>query len=251
MGMKLCSYFRSIDLLLVYKQLDDFHAGYSETGLGNIPESMSHILSGHLEERAYSTFEHLYNENFDWRALRPIDIAAEVGDYLERDLEQLESACSIKAPSPNSKLPAPKWLDKFNLFVNAALNESTEDYFLLQALYLYQYDCICWLHETNNATGIVQTLEDLTDTTYALANFESRHIGAELAIRKRSDEARDRAAIRHKETNQQKVAAIAAWEEHGANVSSKAAFARARWKEFGVTERTLYGWIRAHSKTGF
>lgn len=56
------------------------------------------------------------------------------------------------------------------------------------------------------------------------------------------------AKARHSPTNQQKAAALAAWDAHGANVSSMAAFARARHKEFGVTERTLYDWVRGHRK---
>lgn len=54
------------------------------------------------------------------------------------------------------------------------------------------------------------------------------------------------AKARHAPTNQRKVEALAEWESNGANVSSMAAFARCRHKDFGVTERTLYGWIRAH-----
>lgn len=57
------------------------------------------------------------------------------------------------------------------------------------------------------------------------------------------------AKARHAPTNQQKAAALAAWDAHGANVSSMAAFARTRHKEFGVTERTLYEWVRDHRKT--
>ncbi|WP_437883543.1 hypothetical protein [Pseudomonas sp. LRF_L74] len=51
---------------------------------------------------------------------------------------------------------------------------------------------------------------------------------------------------RHAETTKMKGIALAQWNEHGANVSSMSAFARARHKEFGVTERTLYEWIRKH-----
>lgn len=65
---------------------------------------------------------------------------------------------------------------------------------------------------------------------------------ATSAIGRRSAEAR------HKPTNQQKAAALAEWDAHGANVSSMAAFARARHKEFGVTERTLATWIREHRR---
>lgn len=54
---------------------------------------------------------------------------------------------------------------------------------------------------------------------------------------------------RHAETTKMKELALAEWDAHGANVSSIAAFARARHKDFGVTERTLYEWIRDYRKT--
>lgn len=56
------------------------------------------------------------------------------------------------------------------------------------------------------------------------------------------------AKARHAETNLQKAKALSEWDAHGANVSSMAAFARSRHKDFGVTERTLYGWVRNHRK---
>ncbi|HBN8473779.1 hypothetical protein ACM75G_06355 [Pseudomonas aeruginosa] len=56
------------------------------------------------------------------------------------------------------------------------------------------------------------------------------------------------ASARHQTTNKQKNAALREWVEYGEKVSSMAAFARARHKDFGVTERTLYGWIRSHRK---
>lgn len=67
--------------------------------------------------------------------------------------------------------------------------------------------------------------------------------------RARSEGARKAANTRHAPNNQQKAAALAAWEANSVNLSSMAAFARSRHKDFGVTERTLYNWIRDHRKT--
>lgn len=53
---------------------------------------------------------------------------------------------------------------------------------------------------------------------------------------------------RNAESTKMKGDALAAWDAHGANVSSMAAFSRARHKDFGVAERTLYGWIREHRR---
>lgn len=61
--------------------------------------------------------------------------------------------------------------------------------------------------------------------------------------------ARKAAQARHNHSNQQKVAALKLWDAYGENVSSVAAFARARHRDFDVTERTLADWIRAHRKT--
>jgi hypothetical protein len=69
-----------------------------------------------------------------------------------------------------------------------------------------------------------------------------------LAKVMQSQAARRSANARHKPTNQQKAIALAEWDAYGAGVSSMAAFARARRNDFGVAERTLYGWIRDHCK---
>ena len=60
--------------------------------------------------------------------------------------------------------------------------------------------------------------------------------------------ARTTAEARHKGTNEQRTIAIKEWEEKNSEFSSMAAFARYRCKEYGVTERTLYGWISKHKK---
>ncbi|MBT8766294.1 hypothetical protein [Metapseudomonas boanensis] len=63
-----------------------------------------------------------------------------------------------------------------------------------------------------------------------------------------SASARKAAHARHHHTNQQKAAALAAWDAYGENVSSVAAFARSRHKDYGVTQRTLCSWISDHCK---
>jgi hypothetical protein len=70
----------------------------------------------------------------------------------------------------------------------------------------------------------------------------------ELVKKKVSLAASIAANARHKETSQSKIAALLCWETTGANFSSRAAFARNKHKEYGITERTLYGWIAAHER---
>ncbi|WP_425328000.1 hypothetical protein [Pseudomonas nitroreducens] len=69
-----------------------------------------------------------------------------------------------------------------------------------------------------------------------------------LAKTKMSLAARKAAHISHKGHREGRSAAQADWDENGAAYSSMAAFARHRHKEYGVTDRTLYGWIRDHRK---
>lgn len=72
---------------------------------------------------------------------------------------------------------------------------------------------------------------------------------AEALVKKRmSLAARKAAHASHKGHREGRSAAQADWDENGATYSSMAAFARHRHKEYGVTDRTLYGWIRDHRK---
>ncbi|HFL7939730.1 TPA: hypothetical protein ACG5DM_002772 [Pseudomonas putida] len=57
------------------------------------------------------------------------------------------------------------------------------------------------------------------------------------------------ASARHKETGESKLKALSCWDATGENFSSRAAFARTKHKEYGVTERTLYGWIATHERS--
>jgi hypothetical protein len=70
----------------------------------------------------------------------------------------------------------------------------------------------------------------------------------ELAKKKVSLAASLAANARHKETTRSKSAAIECWESTGSNYSSRTAFARNKHRDYGVTERALYGWITAHER---
>lgn len=242
----LCEYLRHIDLLAVYEQLPDFEVFGSDSGLANVPWDISNRLAMHFEERAESTFEYLYGQPTSWREFSRIDVAAEVGDYIERDIEVLEDLCSVKAPKANSRLSPEKWIDKFNIFVLNALSiDRSSNYYLMQGLLIYQYDCLCWLYSKGKFENILEVFEGITEATYTLSFCEMK---SRQALEK-TLEAQERAAIRHQETNQQKAAALAEWAAYGANISSMSAFARSRHKDFGVTERTLYDWVRDYRKS--
>ena len=57
------------------------------------------------------------------------------------------------------------------------------------------------------------------------------------------------ANARHKETSESRSAALRCWDNTGSNFSSRTAFARNKHREYGVTERTLYGWVTAHVRS--
>ncbi|SDA76984.1 hypothetical protein SAMN03159443_02929 [Pseudomonas sp. NFACC15-1] len=57
------------------------------------------------------------------------------------------------------------------------------------------------------------------------------------------------ANARHKETSESRSAALLCWDNTGSNFSSRTAFARNKHREYGVTERTLYGWVTAHVRS--
>ncbi|WP_032831593.1 hypothetical protein [Pseudomonas sp. GM78] len=89
------------------------------------------------------------------------------------------------------------------------------------------------------------------DECYGLvhSSFTSAELYREsLAAAKEAVSARGRrsASARHKPTNQLKAAAVAEWDARGTNYSGMAAFARHHHKEYEVTERTLYDWVREH-----
>lgn len=70
----------------------------------------------------------------------------------------------------------------------------------------------------------------------------------ELAKKKVSLAASLAANARHKETSRNKSAALECWETTGSNFSSRTAFARNKHKDYGVTERALYGWVTAYER---
>lgn len=66
----------------------------------------------------------------------------------------------------------------------------------------------------------------------------------------KSSAARTAAYARNKETNQQRLSAVAEWEANGHEYSSMRAFARTRYKEYGVTDyMTVYNWLRDSRKS--
>ncbi|WP_085695352.1 MULTISPECIES: hypothetical protein [unclassified Pseudomonas] len=112
----------------------------------------------------------------------------------------------------------------------------------------------------NNAVDIMEVVcraEQYQDQHEMLKRIEFFLQGNEKSIPEQVDElvrkkvslaASLAANARHKETSQSKTAALLCWDTTGSNFSSRAAFARNMHKDYGVTDRTLYGWITAHER---
>lgn len=238
-----CLYLRHINLHAVYEQLPKYEPGNVSPALANIPPQLCETLAPYFEELAEIAADNL--EGFpDWRRWAPIEIAAEVGDLIESELERIECGATSPAPLADAVLSPGESLESFLCFAAEATEDAGADYLTLACLLVYQYNALCSLYTRGHMAGVLAVFESIAETRESLTHC----LGLEARKWALSHEARQRAAQRHAPTNQQKVAALAAWEEHGGNVSSMAAFARARWKDFGVTERTLYAWIRDHRR---
>ncbi len=112
-------------------------------------------------------------------------------------------------------------------------------------------------NETVDIMEIVCRAEQLQDSLDVRKRIKSVLRDSEKRIPERVEElvkqkvslsASLAANARHKETSQSKFKALICWKSTGSNFSSRAAFARNKYKEFGVTERTLYAWVTAHER---
>ena len=241
----LCSYLRHIDLLAVYQQLDTYNNGFAES-LGNIPKAISARLAMLLESRAESTFQILYDEQVAWEQFTPITVAAEVGDYLERDLELIEDLCSTSTPPPSSTNPTENWLERYDNFVYNAHEElGAKRWYEREALLIYQYDCLCWLNSLGLQHEALSVFEGITETIETLAITGAADRQQQIASRK----AQALAEKRHLKTNEQRAIAISDWEREGSNFSSMRAFSRNCFQRYGVADfMTVYNWLRSHTK---
>lgn len=239
----ICTYLRHIDLASAYEQLDSYNLGYGRTTtLANIHPAVAPAVAIHLEDRAISATELLYGDRITWTEMPPADLAAEVSDYIERDIEALADWCEILPPACE-ELPDAEWLEQFQVFAALAIDKGPSDYLELQALLICLYDCACWLYSLGNIEGLMQMLAQIEETAGGLA-----YVAAQNATPSR--QARAAAKKRHEPTNRERERALAEWDERGANYSSKRAFARLHHKEYGVLQITVERWIAEHQKSG-
>jgi hypothetical protein len=240
-----CEYLRHIDLQSVYERLADADNHYLGETLPDIPHSVSNTLSMLLEDHAHMVIQNMYGEDADWQRFHPVDIAAEVGDSIEQDIEELCLWCSeasgaeVCFPSVTNNPSAAQWIEPIEvLSIYASL--SVEHWQQQRSLLICQYDFLCWLHRLGDFDSALEVFDLIVQTLDSTTFQEMKG--------RRSEQSRNAAAVTHQNNRQQKAAALNEWDKHGANMSSVAAFARARHKDFDVTERTVVAWISEHRK---
>lgn len=235
-----CDYLRHIDLQAVYEQLLNYEPGHLKPRLANIPPPLCETLAQYLDEIAVIAAGDL-DEFPDWRNWEPCQIAAEAGDLIESELERIEMGTCWPAPSAEVKLAPGEVLESLLCFATEANTNRMADYLALLCLLVYQYDALCSIYAAGDMDSALALFESIAETRETLTHCQELHARDHL----RSREAKARAAVRHKETNAHRAEAIEQWNAGGHQFSSMRAFARNRFKDFGVTDyMTVYNWLR-------
>lgn len=238
----LCEYFRYFDLEKVYEQLDDF-AFYTGPGLANIPWQFGETLSSCFEDMAEAVFEKY--ENGWWREFPAIQVAAEVGDNIEADLEKIAAIAEITLPSRRAS--AKTVIEKIEtLSIHASFGSF--DFPQTSSLLIYQYDFLCWLYDKNKISEAFQVYELILRTYGELSASFALSSSSERQTREMSNLARERARKRHAPTNKIKFDLLAEWDENFAGYESRADFCRIVSQRDGLLYRTVYDWIASHDR---
>lgn len=238
----ICRYLRHIDLVAVYQGLDSYNFGLGTPSLANIHHAVSEALAYLLEQRAAAAIEFLYDGGVTWHELSPQDVAAEVSDLIERDIEELADWCDIPPPVSEGLQDA-EWFEQFQVFTAVAVDKGPADYFELQALLICLHDCACWLYNRKDIEGLMTVLARIEEAASGFAYVTAQNTAP-------SRQARLAANKRHEPTNDARKQALKEWEDSGALYSSKRAFARHNHKKYGVMQVTVERWITRHQKKG-
>lgn len=121
-----------------------------------------------------------------------------------------------------------------------------EDDEILEGLMLFQLDRLVGAYRKENLEAVMHIYTDICAMKELTARVDLSYLNAQSINRIKSDEARDRAKLRHQHTNELRAKAVEEWDTRGGEFSSMSAFARHRHKAYDVTERSLYNWIRHH-----
>lgn len=238
----LCEYFRYIDLEQVYEQLEDF-TYYTGPELANIPWQFGETLASCFEDIADAVFGQ-YGDDA-WRELPAVQVAAEVGDNIESDLEKIAAIAEITLPARRAS--AKTVIEKITILSIHASFRSF-DYWQTSSLLLYQYDILCWLYSKKKISEAFQVYELILRTFGELSASFALSISSESQTRAVSDLARERAKKRHAPTNKIKSDLLSEWDMSSAEYNSRADFSRIVSQRDGLLYRTVYDWIASHDR---
>lgn len=241
----LCEYFRYIDLEQVYEQLEDFNS-YTGPGLANIQWQFWDTLASHFEDMAEAIFDEHGDE--EWREMPAIQVAAEIGDNIESDLEKIAMVAEITLPSQRTS--GKTAIEKITILsIHATFGEF--DYRQKSSLLVYQYDLLCWLYSKDRISEAFQIYELIMRTQGELAAIYALSKSSTIQTEHVSNLARERANKRHAPTNKVKADLISEWVKTSTGYKSRADFCRIVSQREGLLYRTVYDWIARHdgSKT--
>lgn len=239
----LCKYFRYIELEQVYEQFENF-TFYTGPELANIPWQFGETLSSFFEDMADAVFGQY--ENDAWKGMPAIQVAAEVGDHIESDLETIASIAEIALPSRRAS--AKTVIERVTILSIHASFRSF-DYWQTSSLLIYQYDLLCWLYSKDKIAEAFQVYELILRTFGELSATFALSVSSETQTKAVSNLARERAQKRHAPTNKIKSALLAEWDKNLTEYKSRADFSRIVSQRDGLLYRTVYDWIARHDRS--
>lgn len=261
---KLCHYLRHIDLKAVYEQLPDYTPFWSgETPLANIQPQFRDTLAEWFDGIAEAVFDDLFGQ--PWEEFRPIDVAIEVGDFIERSLDELEINYALETGSfkegqfeeeedtcdkflPRTGESTREVLDTFSVMVLTKSYDNA-DYWQLSGLLIYQYDYLCWLHKEESFNEAFEMCEYIARTRCKIQNIISVGFDKKYSSTAASQRAKKAATQRHAPSNEIKAQLLAEWDKDSGEYKSRADFCRVVGRISGIKERTLGEWIAKHEKS--
>ncbi len=241
----LCQYLRHIDLLAVYDQLPDYTPSYWGDGdlLANIQPQFRDTLAECFEVVAEVVESDLNIPS--WQEMSPIDLAAEVGDFVEQSIELLDGGKGHLLPSPEDS--DRDILEKFSdLILTTTYGKA--DFWLLNGLLIYQYDYLCWLCHKKAFNEAFEMCEIIATTRCQIQGLVTIGIDEHRKTRAATRRAKMLAEKRHAPTNTIKSKLLAEWDETSGAYESRSDFCRIIAQREGVIYRTLYSWVSRHEK---
>ncbi|WP_288079208.1 hypothetical protein [Pseudomonas sp.] len=119
----------------------------------------------------------------------------------------------------------------------------------LDALLIYHLDKLCSAQRAGQIDAMLALIPDMLAIQSDIGEREGRTFSHDMLDISTKHEARQRAELRHKPTNQRKAALLTEWDATASEYESRADFARIVSQREGLKYRTLYDWIAAHDRT--